>query len=330
MRTTPIGNIFGIGNLLRGCATLVTVVFLAGCASTEKMVPVSQNHSREATVLFADGIVLVQKNSQPHQLELAVKQSLENADWLSRRTGGQRYSLQVSVDSESPITSSGSGLFFKLSGTMYARYVLKDNSSRTVFDETIWSEGVHDANEPYAGINKIPYVIERRYKNNISEFFRRLDKFAIAESKRKSTEVASKQQTEMVEKLNQYDIFSSVPFYVAYKPIDFGNYNFADVMYSSKSTIEPKLQSATLLQLRSFQSVYGDQLSTGYIEFVQNLIKDKEAVTETKIPNSKPREAIKTTRPVPKPQPTSKPEQSVDKKPQAEQPVKAQPAPNPF
>lgn len=333
---------FRTDSLLRAAVLLLVAVFLAGCRSPlqyEKMVPAVTNHPRDAYMIFAEQILLVQKGAQLTSLEAAVKRALENADWAVRRVGGGTYTLHVSVISEPLQTTRPVGIWLELKGSISVRYVLKDNSSRTVFDDTIWSEGISPATEHYSGGERINYVIERYSSKNISEFMNRLDKFAIAESKRKSTEVASKPQTDMVEKLKQYDIFSSVPFYVTYRPVDYSNYQFADIYDSASSYLLLKLQAASLQQLRGFQRDYGGQLYNRHNELINNLIADKEREAEKNTPIKEAQKILAPEKVVPKRQMPSRsdsvstksqPAQKTEEPAKAELPKKTQPAPNPF
>lgn len=222
---------------------------------------------------------------------------------------------------------------------------LRDAEWRNSFDagKTYFvSFGVRFVPWPWPGHNEVSFepvdeVAGRRLLSRSELARNALEDEAAVRAKQETT---SRLRSEMIEKFKSYDVFSSIPFYVAYKPVDYGNYFFADIMYSAKSSIEPRLEAASLEQLKAFQLVYGEQLSSGYTDFLKNLIAAKERDAEknsvrTKVPPSHasgPKPFQKSTMPSKSVSNSMKtqPEPRIEESPKGAVSKKSQPAPNPF
>lgn len=341
MRTMSLWNIRGDGYLLRAVSILLLAVTLGGCA-TQNMAPTETIYrSAEANSLFKESIAVTLRGTSPNKLEAATIQTLKDIGWSPQGSAALKFILKIEIISETAPPMTG----YEISGSVKVKYVLAESKFNSIFfDQTIETYAKAGVSDVFSGADRRSYVINKYANLNITEFIRRLDQYAKTSNKNFApSKVPQLVETEkyLVEKLKFYDIFSTIPFYIAYPPDDYRNYHFSNLWYPAKSVLEPKLQNASLQQLKTFQNVYREQLlNTTYSTFLSNLIAEKEREAEKQGDHTggTPRPPT-AQKPVPKAQKSSntdssntnsQPAPKIEGPAKAEPPKKAQPAPNPF
>lgn len=314
--------------LLRGVAAALMLAILSGCSvptvaptvRPANMVPaVTNNFSPEANALFKGGVVVILREAKANNLETALTKTLIGAGWArAKQSDPMKYTITPIIQSEMPPTWG-----LEMSGSLIVNYVLRDATSKVIFDRVVSTNAKLGVGDVFNGAERRVLVIEKYSNLNISEFISSLDRFA-----KENYRVLL---AEAFEKLKTYDLFSPVPFYVAFKPADYGNYKFAEIYGAAKSSLTPKLEAASLQQLKTFYQTYMASLGHEDRGWLEALIAKKETEAQALVP--KPEAATKAVPPkkiqsAPKPEPT--PKADSPKILQPETPKMLQPAPNPF
>lgn len=155
----------------------------------------------------------------------------------------------------------------------------------------------------------------------------------------KSTATEKQYEAEALARLKNYEIFTAVSF-SATVDSRYKGYSFGDLFSKARVQLQPKLEAASLKQLRNFEAIYGFELMPEDKALVKKLIVEKEQAQAMAAEQTSPKEVSpqrsQTRSSSSKTQPAKtdvSPRSVTTEVPKAESPKvppKPVPAPNPF
>jgi hypothetical protein len=268
----------------------IILISISGCSTPkveqDKLVP-EYSLTSLSKQIFNRNIYVKIPNKNYSKFELAIVSALKERNMYAQDISNSKYILSIKlIEEKTPKTG------FSMEGSITTEYELIDrtlasgDSRYLILRERIFSnESAGITDESYGPARSV-LVIQNYIKSNIHNFLVKIDEASIKINNRNEidkNEAAEKTRVliSLRSYFSQYDIFSSTPFYEAYPPLNWRNYEFKEVAQYATSNLIPRLNNANKNQLEIFKKNYYHLLDSYLTDKIDAILSEKSRQSKT-------------------------------------------------